>query len=323
MKKIRCLAAALALCVGAAAFSLTASAMTSLQTQQINAKILLLKDDYPAAEQAMTSILQADPTNIEAYLDRAKARGEQRKFELAFHDYRQAILLAQQQPAEGLRPNWVAQAVEESGEYMMEEFQGNLWLKYFSDITLSEEDAPAEYGVADMLEGLKDEAEETVKVMQMMPAGFLEQTLLTSDEYQENQEQKAAFAREDQQREQQRQAAVNGLNQSYYSSQDETTVRYGGTGIELKGRDWSVLYFFSQPLQSVQCGAHEAVCYVPAGTVIQAFNTYVSVGGYGMAEFGEPFMGEVQYTVKAGETLKLRDDSHDMVSFYNLTVIGV
>lgn len=318
MKKIRCLAAALALCVGAAAFSLTASAMTSLQTQQINAKILLLKDDYPAAEQAMTSLLQADPTNIEAYLDRAKARGEQRKFELAFQDYRQAILLAQQQPAGWERESWIDQAVEESGGYMISDVEGGLWLKYFSDITLSEEDASSEYGVADELEGYKDEAEETERLIQMMPAGFVKEQILNSDEYREYQEWKASVVQEDQQREQQRQAAVNGLNQSYYSSQDETTIRYGGTGIEFVESDGSVLYFFSQPLRSVQCGAHEAVCYVPAGTEIQTFSAGVMHSGYGTASFGQD-----KVTVKAGKTLKLRDDSQDTASYYNLTVIGV
>ena len=70
-------------------------------------------------------------------------------------------------------------------------------------------------------------------------------------------------------------------------------------------------------MKSAQCSAHELVCYVPAGTQIQLLVTGVTADGYGYADFGN------KYTVGAGETLKLLDDSQDMYNFYCLTVIGV
>ena len=319
-KTIRCFAAMLALGVGLMAQPLTASAMTPLQIRQCNAEILLAAAEYPAAEAESTALLQQDPNNIRLYMNRAEARAEQDNFEGAFQDYRQAIQLAQASPAASSWYSTVIQAVEDSANYANGSMKYSLWLQYFGDLTINTPEGQPDYAEATRNQ-LKDTFQSVESVFAQLPPALKEiqmADILQSEDYQEMQELRETSRREDKQREQQRQAALAGMNQSFYSEQDATTVRYGGTGIQLTdSSEWIQMFILSQPMKSAQCSAHELVCYVPAGTQIQLLFTGVTTDGYGFAHFGN------KYTVGAGETLKLLDDSQDMDDYYCLTVIGV
>lgn len=318
-RTIRCFAAMLALGVGLMAQPLTASAMTPLQTRQCNAEILLAAAEYPTAEAESTALLQQDPNNIQLYMNRAEARAEQDNLEGAFQDYRQAIQLAQASPAAASWYGTVNQAVEDSAGYAINNMKYGLWLQYFGDLTITTPEGQTGYAEA-VRNQFKDEFQLMESTFAQLPPALKEiqmAEILQSEDYQEIKELHETSRREDKQREQRRQAALAGLNQSFYSEQDATTVRYGGTGIQLTGsNEWMQLFILSQPMKSAQCSAHEMVCYVPAGTQIQLFVTGVTADGYGYAHFGN------KYTVGAGETLKLLDDSQDMDDFYCLTVIG-
>lgn len=323
MKKnrtIRCFAVILALGVGLMAQPLTASAMTPLQTRQCNAEILLAAAEYPTAEAESTALLQQDPNNIRLYMNRAEARAEQDNFEGAFQDYRQAIQLAQASPAAADWYDTVTKAVEDSVNYASGSMKYSLWLQYFGDLTINTPEGHPDYAEA-MRKQFKDEFQSMEAVFAQLPPALKEiqmANILQSEDYQEIQELRETSRREDKQREQQRQAALAGLKQSFYSEQDATTVRYGGTGIQLtNSSEWTQLFILSQPMKSAQYSAHELVCYVPAGTQIQLLVTGIAADGYGYAYYGN------KYTVGAGETLKLLDDSHDMDDYYCLTVIGV
>ena len=318
-RKIRFFATMLALSIGMLTQPLTAAAMTPLQTRQCNAEILLEAAEYAKAEAESTALLQQDTNNLRLYMNRAKARAEQNNLEGAFQDYRQAILLAQNRPD---AENWystVKDAVEESSNYAITNMKYSLWLQYFGDITIKTPAGQTSYG-EDMLKQRKEMFQTVGVVYEQLPPAVQEiqmAQILQSDEYKEvltynKTEQKAA-----KQREQQRQAALAGLNQSFYSAQDATTVRYGGTGVQLTDKnEWTQLFILSQPIKSVQCSPHELVCYVPAGTQVQLFVTGIAADGYGYAYFGD------KYTVGAGETVKLLDDSQDTGSYYCLTMIG-
>ena len=319
-RTIRCFAAMLALGVGLMAQPLTASAMTPLQTRQCNAEILLAAAEYPTAEAESTALLQQDPNNIRLYMNRAEARAEQDNFEGAFQDYRQAIQLAQASPAAADWYDTVTQAVEDSANYANGGMKYSLWLQYFGDLTINTPEGQTDYAAA-TLNQFKDMFRSIESVFAQLPPAIKEiqmADILQSEDYQEMQELRETSRREDKQREQQRQAALAGMNQSFYSEQDATTVCYGGTGIQLTdSSEWTQMFILSQPMKSAQCSAHELVCYVPAGTQIQLLFTGVTADGYGYAHFGN------KYTVGAGETLKLLDDSQDMDDYYCLTVIGV
>lgn len=319
-RTIRCFAAMLALGVGLMAQPLTASAMTPLQTRQCNAEILLAAAEYPTAEAESTALLKQDPNNIRLYMNRAEARAEQDNLEGAFQDYRQAIQLAQASPAAADWYGTVSQAVEDSANYAIDSMKYSLWLQYFGDLTINTPKGQTGYAEA-VRNQFKDEFQSMESIFAQLPPALKEIQMadtLQSEDYQEIRELREASRREDKQREQQRQAALAGLNQSFYSEQDATTVRYGGTGIQLTdSNERTQLFILSQPMKSAQCSAHELVCYVPAGTQIQLLVTGVAADGYGYADFGN------KYTVGAGETLKLLDDSQDTAAFYCLTVIGV
>ena len=319
-KTIRCFAAMLALGVGLMAQPLTASAMTPLQTRQCNAEILLAAAEYPAAEAESTALLQQDPNNIRLYMNRAEARAEQDNFEGAFQDYRQAIQLTQANPAAEDWYDTVTQAVDDSANYANLNMKYSLWLQYFGDLTVTPPEGYIVYGQG-TLEQYKDMFQSFEDIFAQLPPALKEiqmADILQSEDFQEIQELRETSRRENKQREQQRQAALAGMNQSFYSEQDATTVRYGGTGIQLTdSSEWTQMFILSQPMKSAQCSAHELVCYVPAGTQIQLLFTGVTTDGYGYAHFGN------KYTVGAGETLKLLDDSQDMDDYYCLTVIGV
>ena len=318
-RKIRFFATMLALSIGMLTQPLTAAAMTLLQTRQCNAEILLEAAEYAKAEAESTALLQQDTNNLRLYMNRAKARAEQNNLEGAFQDYRQAILLAQNRPD---AENWystVNDAVEESSNYAITNMKYSLWLQYFGDITIKTPAGQSDYAEA-IWNQSKDEFQAMEAVFAQLPPALKEiqmADILQSEDYQEIQELRETSRREDKQREQQRQAALAGLNQSFYSAQDATTVRYGGTGVQLTDKDeWTQLFILSQPIKSVQCSPHELVCYVPAGTQVQLFVTGIAADGYGYAYFGD------KYTVGAGETVKLLDDSQDTGSYYCLTMIG-
>ena len=318
-RKIRFFATMLALSIGMLTQPLTAAAMTPLQTRQCNAEILLEAAEYAKAEAESTALLQQDTNNLRLYMNRAKARAEQNNLEGAFQDYRQAILLAQNRPD---AENWystVKDAVEESSNYAITNMKYSLWLQYFGDITIKTPAGQSDYAEA-IWNQSKDEFQAMEAVFAQLPPALKEiqmADILQSEDYQEIQELRETSRREDKQREQQRQAALAGLNQSFYSAQDATTVRYGGTGVQLTDKnEWTQLFILSQPIKSVQCSPHELVCYVPAGTQVQLFVTGIAADGYGYAYFGD------KYTVGAGETVKLLDDSQDTGSYYCLTMIG-
>lgn len=320
-KKMRIIAAMLTLCVGMATQPLTAVAMNSLQAQQVNAEILLEASDYVGAESESSKILQQDPNNISVYKDRAKARAEQNKFESAFQDYRNAILMMQSNSSAKQWHSDIVDIIEESANYANTNMQYGLWLKYFNDITLTTPEGQVSYG-EDTLKRNKELFQQMESIYSQMPAVVREQQLLTMDgAYKANQEQKANERQAAQNRETQRQKALNDLNQSYYSERDNTTVRYGGTGIQLAENnewEWTQLFILSQPMKSAQCSSHEMVCYVPAGTEVQQFVTGISEKtGWGYAYFGK------KYTVGANETIKILDDSETTDEYYCLTLVGV
>lgn len=318
-RKIRFFATMLALSIGMLTQPLTAAAMTPLQTRQCNAEILLEAAEYAKAEAESTALLQQDTNNLRLYMNRAKARAEQNNLEGAFQDYRQAILLAQNRPDAEKWYSTVKDAVEESSNYAIANMKYGLWLQYFGDLTIHTPEGQSDYAEA-IWNQSKDEFQAMEAVFAQLPPALKEiqmADILQSEDYQEIQELRETSRREDKQREQQRQAALAGMNQSFYSEQDATTVRYGGTGVQLTDKDEGTqMFILSQPMKSAQCSSHELVCYVPAGTQVQLFVTGIAADGYGYAHFGN------KYTIGAGETVKLLDDSQDTGSYYCLTMIG-
>ena len=319
-RRIRFFATMLALSIGMLTQPLTAAAMTPLQTRQCNAEILLEAAEYAKAEAESTALLQQDANNSRLYMNRAKARAEQNNLEGAFQDYRQAILLVQARPDAEKWYSTVKDAVEESSNYAIANMKYGLWLQYFSDLTIHTPEGQSDYAEA-IWNQSKDEFQAMEAVFAQLPPALKEiqmADILQSEDYQEIQKLRETSRREDKQREQQRQAALAGMNQSFYSEQDATTVRYGGTGVQLTDKDeWTQMFILSQPMRSAQCSSHELVCYVPAGTQVQLFVTGIAADGYGYAHFGN------KYTIGAGETVKLLDDSQDTGSYYCLTMIGV
>lgn len=302
MERLRCLAAAgvLSVCVlmqplAASAWVPTAEQMT-IAEKKISAKTQFCCADYAQAEAEYTELIQLAPSDIEAYLGRAETRVQQKNYEGAFQDYRQAYILSDTDTDREIYQNNIATTVQEiavqTGNY-------SLVVDYFEDLFTDGIGAmflPRAAAMAAIAGSVSVQDQQLTILMNPQ----LQQGMAGLEARQEAEEIETLQA--GRKLKSARSEALSSLNQTVTAEAGryQLTVQYGigGKGVQIKENriipfedgdddymayyeEWAsqydtYLYMLSEPLQSINVTKNEVLCYVPAGTQVGVWQSWTN-----------------------------------------------